>query len=314
MPFQNSSIFNFKRFLVAIMLPVIITIALAGCIFSYFFEKKIILNNEITGAYKINRIINETHPDEIPIFGSSRAEGCFIPDSLTGNCFNYGLSGANYDVTLFMLNEECKKTKSTPWVILNFDMEGLTYGLGDISNYIPNSDNAGVRNLLGKEYKPYFRIPFIKYYGRFENYLRLYLSDKIKLTKFTDKGASVDKNVLPLKKFNELVKMRGNTMATFYNDPSLQAKLKTIITTHSNRRFLFVIPPYHPSYFEKYTNISETNAFFNELQSHQNVKVLDYSRLTLPDSMFVNTSHINLIGTVLFNHMLADTLRTIGVH
>ena len=109
---QNLYTSNFKEYLYRILLPLLLIVGCAGFIFSYFFEEKIIYKSQNGGAYKVNRILKETHPDEIPIFGSSRAEGGIIPDSLGSNYFNYGLSGSKYDVTLFFLEEECKKVKN----------------------------------------------------------------------------------------------------------------------------------------------------------------------------------------------------------
>ncbi len=165
---QNSSISNFRQFLARILLPLILIVSATGLLFNFVFEKKVILRSDVCGAYKVNRIINETHPAEIPIFGSSRAAYGYIPDSLGHNFFNYGLAGTNYNVVLFFLAHECAKVKTTPWVILNLDLNGLSNGIGDISNYILNANDAGVRRLLGAGYKGYFRIPFVKYFGQYE--------------------------------------------------------------------------------------------------------------------------------------------------
>jgi hypothetical protein len=314
MPEQNSSISNFSRFLYRILLPLIVIMSAAGLIFNYFFEQQVILKSDICGAYKVNRIITETHPTEIPIFGSSRAAYGFIPDSLGSNYFNYGLAGTNYDVVLFFLERECKKTKPSPWIILNFDLDGMIHSLGDVSNYILDAGDPQVQQLLDKEYKPYFRVPFIKYFGRYETYLRLLLSSKIDLTKFTNKGASLEKNVLPQKEFDQLVAERKNAPTTFKNDPGLQQKLFDLIVAHPNRYFVFVVSPYHSSYFERYTNLPEAHAFLHRLSSFKNVKVFDFSRISLPDSMFLNTTHINYKGALVFNRQLKDSLISLGVN
>jgi len=310
----NSSTSSFKRFLVRILLPLVLIISVAGIVFDYFFEKKIILSSELCGAYKVNRILTETHANEIPIFGSSRAEGGFIPDSLGNNYFNYGLSGTKYDVTLFFIEEECKKAKNVPWIILDLDLEGLSYGLGDIANYMPNSSYAAVQQLLGSDNKLYYRVPFVKYYGRFETYFRNYLNNRIQLTKFSNKGAALEKNVMPQKEFEALVAERKNTTTTFTTDSLLKAKLLGFITSYTNRTFIFVIPPYHSSYFEKYTNPEDAYSFISMLRSYRNVKVVDISKFPLPDDMFLNTSHVNYKGAIAFNRALKDSLITIGVH
>jgi len=294
------------------LLPLIVILSVAGLLFNYLFERMVVFNSQISGAYKVNRMIRETHADEIPILGSSRAEGGFIPDSLGKDFFNYGLSGSKYDVTLFFLEEECKKTKSRPWIILNLDLDGLLHGLGDVGNYVPNTNYKAVKDLLGSEYQPFFNIPFIKYYGRYESYYRDYLNEKMQLTKFTNKGASIEKNVLTKKQFDELVEQRRKSSTAFVNDSGLMQKLVGLITAHPERQFLFVISPYHESFFAQYVPDGETN-FANRLQLYKNVHLLDFSNMPLPDDMFMNTSHLNLKGAIKFNRQLRDTLTVMGV-
>ena len=309
----NSSISSFRRFLNRVLLPFIAIVGGAGLLFNYFFEQQFVIKNQGCGAYKVNRILNETDPHEIPIFGSSRAEGCFLPDSLGKNFFNYGLAGTKYDVTLFFLEQECKKKKNTPWILLNFDLDGLLHGLGDIANYIPNSDRGPVRDLLGNEYKPYFSIPFLKYYGRYETYLRSYLNKRIELTKVINKGAAIEKNELPKKEFDLLVSQRKYLETSFACDTLLKKKLFQIIAANGNRSFVFVISPYHSSFFEKFMNPADAAKFIDSLRTYKNVTVFDFSKMPLADSMFLNTSHINFKGAKVFNKSLRDSLKTIGV-
>jgi hypothetical protein len=82
---ENLYIFNFSKFVVVLFL----TFSLFGFCFNYLFEKKIILKSEISGAYKINRILTSNIENEIPIIGSSRAEGSYVPSKITKKpCFN----------------------------------------------------------------------------------------------------------------------------------------------------------------------------------------------------------------------------------
>jgi hypothetical protein len=313
MPEPTSSTSSFRRFLFRILLPLVLVIGVAGLLFGYWFERAVIFSNPGCGAYKVSRIIHETHPGEIPIFGSSRAEGCMLPDSLGPRFFNYGLSGTRYDITLFFLEEECRKQKTTPWILLNLDLDGLLRAPGDIANYIPNCSYAPVRELLGTEYRPYFSIPFLRYYGRFETYVRAYMTGRIELTKVTNKGAAIEKNELPRAQFDALVAERRSTPTTFVTDTALKQKLFSLITTHPQRRFVFIVAPYHSSFFDKYQNPADLSAFMAALKALPNVSLLDYSRLPLADSQFLNTSHINFKGAVPFNHLLRDTLAVMGV-
>ena len=104
---ENLSISNFKIFFKKIILPFLLIFTLLGAMVNYFFQKKVVLGSEISGAYKVNRIINETNQNEIPFLGSSRAEGTFIPDSLVKLGFNYGMVGdaVNFTSRLEGLNK-----------------------------------------------------------------------------------------------------------------------------------------------------------------------------------------------------------------
>lgn len=290
------------------LLPLILIVMGVGIVFAWLFEKKVIFNSDLSGAYKVHRIITETHTDETPIFGSSRAEGGFIPDTLGANVFNYGLSGTKYNVTLFFLDEECRKKKSNPLIILNLDLDGLRVGLGDIANYVPSVGNAEVRTLIDSSYKHYYSIPFIRYYGFYDIYLRLYLNNRVQLTKFSNKGASLDRNVLTPKTFADLVAERTATETIFENNADVEAKLFNVIKSHPEKHFVFTVAPYHSSYFVGYKNLPAAMAFLGKLRAEKNVKVFDFSRLPLADSLFLNTTHVNFKGAQVFSHALKDSL------
>ena len=130
---QSLYIFSFSRF----VLKAFVVLFITGLAFDLLLEKFVIFKSEISGAYKIERILHEKHGNEIPIFGSSRAEGNIIPSMLDDDCFNYGISGAQANIWLFLLEKELAKNKSTP-IVINFDLRGLTYSDGDVANYIPN--------------------------------------------------------------------------------------------------------------------------------------------------------------------------------
>jgi hypothetical protein len=308
---MNSSTSNFKSFGLKMLAPFLLSLAGAGWLFGYIFEKKVILNSEICGAYKVNRIINQTHPDEIPIFGSSRAEGCYIPDMLGPDYFNYGLDGTGSNVMFFFLKEECKKKKNNPVIILNFDLSGFDNSLGDISNYIYNAHYKPVKELLKKEYRVSYAIPFVKYYGQYETYLKYYLNNRLNLTKYTNKGASIEKNKMTEKRFSELVNQRKNARAFFAIDTALQNGYISLINANPQRIFVFVIAPFHSSYFEGYQNLPVAKAAIMNLRQFKNVRVFDFSQEDYADSLYINTTHLNYAGAKRFNKELKDSLNTV---
>ncbi|MCC6181484.1 MAG: hypothetical protein IT237_06590 [Bacteroidia bacterium] len=307
MGIPTSSISNFKKFSLKILRPYTACAVVFGLAFQYFFEKKIILNSQINGSYKVNRIINSENTNEIPIFGSSRAEGSFVPSVLGSNYFNYGISGTQDNVMLFFLKEECKKNKTTP-ILLNFDIDGLNYELGDIANYIYNANYAPVKQLIGDKDEAIFRVPFVKYYGYYEYYLKMYLNNKINLTKKTDNGASLELNKLTKSKFNELVNQRLATAATFKNNPHLESDFFNLIKSHSKRTFIIVISPYHKSYFNQFKNYPDVTNFMTKIKTFANAKVFDFSQVNYPDSLFINTTHLNYAGAKQFSEELKDSI------
>lgn len=305
---QTLSISSFKKFFKRIILPFTVIFLLTGFAFNYYFEKYIILGNETSGAYKVNRIINTVDLDEIAFLGSSRAEGNFIPDSLVKNGFNYGMLGAQDDVMLFFLNEECKKKGKTKPIVINFDLDGLDYSIGDQANYIYNSNYSPIKELLAENYKTIYGIPLIKYYGHVELYFKYYLNNKMNLTKFTNKGALIEKNEMTEQKFHELVQARLKKETVFRNGPTLLKELFRIIYFNKHRKFIFVITPYHQSYFKGFTNIAEAEKFLILLKNIHNVVVLDFRNMHYPDNYFIDTTHLNLEGAIKFNQSLKDSL------
>lgn len=304
---HSSSISNFKRFCLKFLLPLLLLLTAGGYAFQYVFEKAIILHPGINGAYKVNRIINEFHPDEVAMFGSSRMVEGLIPDLLGPNHFNYGLNGTKDDVVQFFLNEEVKKHKSTP-VIINLDLNGLNYSTGDISNYLYNLNYQPVKQLIGKQDKLIYHIPFIKYFGFYQYYLKDLLYSKIALTKYTNNGALIEKNSYTPQQFAQVVQQRKNTVSKTNIDTNLFNNLTAIISAHPNRNFFFVIAPYHPAWFYTYKDGPTENKFLNALQAYKNVKVLNFSKAAFPDSLFFDTEHLNYKGAVMFSKALRDTL------
>jgi hypothetical protein len=291
------------------VLKIVTLVIIVGFFFSFIFEQSVIFKSQIGGASKVNKILSETIEGEIPIFGSSRAQGNFVPSILDDNCFNYGIDGAQANVWLFFLEEELKKNKNTP-ILINFDLLGLIYGHGAIGNYTPNW-NSTKDILVGKE-ELYYNIPFVRYYGQYESYLRDYINEKINLTKKTDNGGSFEKNTLVEAKFKELVKKRENTISSFDLNEELLFKFNKLINSTS-RSIVLVISPYHKSYFNKYENIEKADEYLISLSKIKNIKIIDLRNYIVEDRMFMNTTHLNYDGALVFSRKLKELLTTGGI-
>lgn len=304
----NSSISNFRKFLISLLIPWLAIALVTGFVSTWLFERYVVLGSEISGAYKVNRILKAEDGEEIPILGSSRAEGGYIPAILGDHFFNYGISGTQDNVSLFFLEQLCAKKSKQP-ILLNIDLDGLNEGTGDLKNFIVNANEPEIQKLLGKNFQFRYRLPIVKYYGAFEVYFKYFLNSSINLTKFTNKGASIEKNALPKVQFDQIVAERKKLTNTFKNDPVLEDKLFKIIRKNRHRTIIVLSAPYHVSVIHAFTNFPAVQSFFKRLSKEVNVKVIDCSRMNYPDSYFFDTVHLNFQGAKAFSGAVRDSLQ-----
>ena len=304
---DNSSTSNFRKFLYCYLLPYLTLMLILISILGIFMEKEIILGSSSNGAYKINTIINSIDPHEVPIIGSSRAQGSLIPDSLGDQVFNYGMDGTGMNIHLFILQQELKKHKTTP-IILNIDMRGIGYGNGDLSYFLYNSSNSELENATGITFPLVRKIPFIKYYGFFENYFAAYLTEKINFTKVSNKGGSFEINQRDSLNFQKNIRERLENPEKFEEDEKLTHQFETLLKENGARKIYLVISPYHKTYLQSYIGLQDFNKFLEKFKQFPNISVLDFSNLDLPDSCFFNTSHLNYIGAKRFSHLLKQRI------
>ena len=299
---MNSSTSNFSKFFIKL----IFTVGVVSFILSKIFEQNIILKTQISGAYKFNKIINETLENEIPIFGTSRAQSNYVASSICNECFNYGIDGISSKIWIFFLEEELKKNKQKP-IIVNFDLNGFRNFLGDNSNYIysyPLLSSLHIPN-----YKIY-NLPVLKYYGYYESYLNQFLKYKFPFNKIIDNGGVHSNSIFSDSDFNFNI-LRRSKVSEFFKIDTVQVKKLFNLLNSNKRKIYFVISPYHKSVLNSYSNLNDSYQFLNQLENFENVEVLNFSKLKLRDEMFFNTSHLNYNGAQLFSKLLLDSLKLI---
>lgn len=304
---ENQSLYisNFKYFFKHLFFLSLIFFTLIGTI-GLFFERFIIFNSQITGASKINRILNYQNTNEIPIFGSSRAQGSYCPLIIGDNVFNYGIDGVSSKIWLFFLEQELKKDKKSH-IIINFDLSGFSNYIGSLSNYIPNYSST--KNLIGINKNLKYNIPGIKYFGYYEYYFKSFLNEKMNLTKITQNGGSFEKNTLIEKKFNKLIVKRNYNPDQFIINEIAIKKFENLIKS-TTRRIFVVIAPYHISYLNNFNNIEVVNDFLNEINKNDNLFVIDFRNEFTDNDLFFNTSHLNYNGALHFSEVLKNKIHS----
>jgi len=299
---QNSSIFSFKIFLLKIAIIVIII----GFAFSLVFEKIIINKSQSTGSSKIDRILTLQDVEEIPILGSSRAEGNFVPSIIGKEVYNYGIAGTQANIWLYFLEQELKKNKIGP-IIINFDLIGLISEDGNILNYIPHWHMA--QDIIENEGKFYYNIPFIKYFGEYENYLVKYLQEKTGFSTIIDNGAVLQTNKLTMAKFKEMAIRREKTKEESSINSKLATKFDSLISS-TKRTIILVVAPYHKSCFNENANFGRSNEYLNRLKKNNNIRIFDLRNFIQDDNLFLNTTHLNSEGAIKFSKKIKELLTT----
>jgi len=306
---QDSSTCSFRRFLLRFLFPTVgMTLLLAFGI-GTAFERYIILGTNQADAGKLDRFLKSEDPFEIPIFGSSRALGSYVPGEIDSHCFNYGYVSTGNSLMLYLLRLELQKKRETP-IIMNLDCQGFDYAPGNLNKYISNIDNPVIREVVGEHYKWYYSVPVIKYYSIYDDLLAGYFSDKIQLTKFVQHGCAIEKNSNGLSKEAFQARARNLQYSSMfsYDEKQFGEILKLLSST--KRTVVFVIAPmYRTDLFMSRGFKQLFREMCQRLQALPNVKVYDFMDMTDDESDFFNISHVSLDGALKFSRRLHDRLK-----
>ena len=259
------------------------------------------------GAYKIHRMFDEDHGEEIVILGSSRAAGSFIPSVIADNAFNYGIEASGYWETNMLLQRELAKNRSST-VILNMDYQFFKpRSTANIAHFIPSLGHKEVRQALGSRQRWFHLLPTIRYFGEVDEYLKALISTFSKKN-VRDHGGFFINQWPGREAFDKLVDRRWNAPSTWMESPKDQKDLKDLLAG-ANRAIVVAIAPYHKSYFHDFSGMDKADRYLAELDSLPNVTVINHGRFELPDSCFLNTLHVSYAGALAFSKKLHRELQ-----
>jgi hypothetical protein len=334
--------FGSSKGLKLVVVPVVMAIGIA-LFLDQVFQHLILPNRpEISNSLKVERLLYEDHPEEIPVFGSSKGRSSFIPDSLGENVFNYSMEKCNFDVIFFLLEVELAKDKDTP-IIIEFNTRSFVHRPAhtiDLSTFVPVIDDERVSDYLRENGRldPFQSLPGIRYFGSYIRYLRsmtreftskkiinrgglfidYYPGDEL-LERFTGSRYKMieRRNYLEEKEASgvPLTYMEVQTLdhlrvsLDFDENKERIAKFEEMVKENRGRDFIMGFTPHHPSELAGVRNLDKLDSLFNHWNSEiPNLHALDYSDFYLPDSCFKNSSHINLTGARLFCSALKKDL------
>lgn len=268
-----------------------------------------------SGSVEAGRVLRLSEgvgdPNEIPIFGASKARANYIPEELGPRFYNYGFYSASPDVSNMLVAFALKRQSTAPIVI---DLhQGAFQDIGDVRNYIPAARSEEVAALLRltNHWRWYYAIPGIRYFGSYDWYLKGVLSDHIQVTHSIARGYTHEYNTIPWNRatFDDDVRRRLAEPFKFGLDVRQRARFLELIRSAPNRKFYIVLSPLHRSFMAHSYNEPAFRMSLNDFVRLPNVRVFDFTRTTYPDEYFLNTGHLNYRGAVVFSRKLRALIK-----
>jgi len=291
---QNSSISNFKSFLRQNLLPIGIACIALSFVIDYAITNVLVRKGKRGGPTKVYKLTHGVEKGIIPIVGSSRGLMHIIGDSLSTKCYNFGIIGTGNYVHYFLMKELIEQGDSTP-IIYNLDFEGSKgKNYGDISNYLPSIYNKNISEAIADTSVWYQKLPFIRYIGVVETYVKTFLSAEGK-NKLLNNGSEVSE-IYP-----DSLSFLKETNKTYTKSPRLQIKtvqrIEELFKLAPNRQFILVLTPTHPSSLGKYEGEDEIRIYYNSLgKKYKNVLVFDYLLEPYTWQYWTDPFHLNFKG------------------
>ena len=273
-----------------------------------------------SSANKIQRLFYESHMQEIPVFGSSRAEKGFYCDSLGPDFYNYGMPNASFQVIQLLLKPELLKNKTTP-IIIDIHHDFFKHDAQENINlvtYLPFiNKNDTIRNFLAANgrLKSYQQIPGLRYFGFYTDYLRPVIGSKsiAENTKYI-KGGAFDTKASTTETLQKRIVARETKKLHFGTDREAEHVLLQMIKMNPERKFVFVVSPYHKSAKKTVDNFEEMLDYFNDLDTqYENVVCIYFNTDNYTDDLWKDTVHLNIFGAKKFSGELKRELVVKGV-
>lgn len=302
----SSSTSSSRRLLLRLVLPVGAAIALGCWVLDLATTRYLIMPARSAGAYKVHRMFTEEDPQEVPILGSSRAAGSYVPELIDPNAFNYGIEKTEHELLEVMLARELRKSRSTP-ILINWDLEMYRHSIGNVAHFVPNLGHAEVRRYMQEELRWYHRFPGVRYFGLYDEYLRAALGER-STGNARSRGGVFDRTPYDARRFAKLVQRRLEANARWV-DPAGRDSTLLRLLGGAERPIVIVVAPYHAACFTNYQGLAEAQRYLQRLDALPNVTVLDHGRDPLPDDHYLNTTHVNETGARVFSAALGAEWR-----
>ncbi len=284
----------------------LLVVLLVGLAVSEGINKWLILHSTSSSRYKTYRMFVEKPKGEIPLLGSSRALGNYVPSLISPRVFNYGINGSGMYETLFLLREALKNSSSGA-VLVNLDPWGFhgEYQPSLQGDYRLALSNPGVRKSVAHDFADL--IPGIRFHGLMRQNLTTWLDGQMALTRKVDQGAAL---ILQSRNEKEWAFINAKiTDNTFSCHASWQAEIDKIHATPEHP-IVWIVAPIAPHWREHYDGREKMKDFLAKIATRPNMYVVDLFDETADytEAEFVDPTHLNIQGATRFTQQLLPYL------
>ena len=241
---------------------------------------------------KMERFWSGSFPNEIMVFGSSRAQSDFVPSRISDMCFNYGFDGMAMRETVFLLKEISKRNGDMP-IIVNFDPWGFsgyeTKGFVGDYRLAPKSGQVSMLQL----------IPGVRFHGTLKRNFADWLNQRRAVTKVMDKGAVLIKNGRTPEEW-KAIKAKAKPLP-FERNENGEKEFEAAIAALAPRKVVVVVAPCTDRFMELFPNMDELGKYLTHLEAIGNVSIVDlFGDKDFTYADFTDNTHLNINGAIKF--------------
>ena len=298
-----------KRFLLYI--AGLLSIVLVAVWMGEVLNRWLVFSSSNSSGYRMKRLFEfASSKGEMPILGSSRAEGNFAPKNISPIAFNYGLRGSHFHETLFQL----KVVLSRPLggvVLVNLDPWGMDDG-SYMHDYRFVLDRDLVKSNVKIPVSIVDRFPGLRFYGQLRQNIALCVNLG-PTTKVLENGAVLSKIVRTEREWEYM--LPNFEVKQYCHEEALEAMLHDILKLNTRWDVVFVVSPVLPQWWSKFVDKDKLRMLMARLAKLDHVHVVDFAMMDNSYSFadFIDPIHLNEKGARRFSDSLRNELKQMGL-
>ena len=278
------------------LLAFVVGLALANDGLNVYLMRNAVGNS----AGKMARLWGNPCPEEVTVFGSSRALGHFVPSILGTNCFNYGENGMGVPEVLFLLETASRRRTDIP-VIVNLD----PWGFGGFAHprFVGDYRLAPQSGRLAWKEKLWG----VRFYGCLRQSFTMWLNERTATTKVIESGAVIPRQSRTPEEWK--VMNAKQKPWRFARDDAGERRFEEQLKALAPRQVYVVVGPCCSRFTELYPDADSLRNYLARLAQLTNVRILNlFETEAFTDLDFFDPLHLNYQGACKFSKMVRQVM------